>query len=64
MEAFVAPVFHKKVPVPVAVRLTVGLAQFIEALLGEMAIVGVAKSPVTLAKATAVQPFAPVAVTE
>ena len=64
MEAFVAPVFHKKVPVPVAVKLTVGLAQLIAPLLGEIETVGVAKSPVTFAKATEVQPFAPVAVTE
>jgi hypothetical protein len=64
MAALVSPVFHKKVPVPVAVKLTVGLVQFIEALLGEIAIVGAAKSPATFAKATEVQPFAPVAVTE
>jgi len=58
MEAFVAPVFHKKVPVPVAVKLTVGLAQLIAALLGEIATVGAAKSPVTVAAAEAVQPLA------
>jgi len=64
MEAFVAPVFHRKVPVPVAVKPTVGFVQFIKALFGEIATVGVAKSPTTFAKATEVQPFAPVAVTE
>jgi len=64
MEALVSPVFHKKVPVPVAFKFTARLVQFIAALLGEIATVGVAKSPVTFAKATEVQPFAPVAVTE
>ena len=54
----VAPVFHRKVPVPVAVSTKVGVAQLIVPLFGETETVGAAKSPVTVAAAEAVQPLA------
>jgi hypothetical protein len=59
-----APVDHKTNPVPMADKLTVGLAQLMTVVLALMLSEGAAVELTTTALATAVQPLLPVKVTE
>ena len=64
MTDVVAPVLHRYVPVPTAVKLAVGLAQVNVALPGVTLTMGGVISRATCIDAVAVQPLAPVNVTE
>ena len=63
MEDVVAPVLHKKVPLPLAVNVVLGVEQ-LRARLPEIDAPGAVLSSVVVALAVEVQPLAPVTVTE
>ena len=60
----VAPVLHRNVPVPIALKLTDEVVQVNVALLGEITSDGGFRSSLTLMLMEDVQPFVPVNVTE
>ena len=64
MTCAVSPVFQRYVPLPTAVKLTAGLVQVNVALAGLMLTVGGVWSAPTTTLVEAVQPLAPVTVTE